>query len=460
MTTRRVLIVDDDDVARSLLQELLEKEGYHATLAKSGEEALKLSKTTSFELVVSDIRMLDLDGIDVLRHFKREHPRSVVILMTAFGSMETAIEAIKEGAFDYISKPFQIEAFQAVLRKASKQIDLLHSPESLVTGTPLRTAEIGVIAGSSAKMLDIFKTVGLAALSQATVLITGESGTGKELIARAIHDNSSQRRSHKFIAVNCGALTDTLLESELFGHTRGSFTGATENRRGLFEEAHGGTLFLDEIGDVSPAMQVKLLRVLQEGEIRPVGSNDSKKIDVRIIAATHRNLQKLVADGAFREDLYYRLKVISLEVPPLRERIDDIPELVNHFLPLYAKRNSKRVSHLTTDAMKALMKYHWPGNVRELQNAIERAVAMVRTSQIDTDDLPAEILQTTTLTVTAAPSDGARTSLDEVERRHILQVLQQTQYNKTKAAEILGIDRATLYRKAQKFGIDLRITTE
>lgn len=456
MTRRNILVVDDDEVARKLLKEILERENYQVQLASSGEEAIALSKDSFYPVVVSDIRMLDLDGLDVLRHFRTHHPRTVVILMTAFGSMETAVEAIKEGAFDYISKPFKIEDFKAIFKKAVKQADALQSPQAATPQNDIVGNK--VIIGSGPRMLEIFKTLARAAMSEAAVLVLGESGTGKELVARAIHENSP-RRSKKFIAVNCGALTDTLLESELFGHVKGSFTGAHDTRKGLFEEANGGTLFLDEIGDVSPQMQVKLLRVLQDGEFRPVGSNETRKTDVRVIAATHRNLSLLVADSKFREDLYYRLKVVSLEIPSLRDRTEDIPELVSYFLAKYTRKNNKQVSHLTRDAMNALVKYNWPGNVRELENAIERAVALANTAQIDIDDLPSEILNAPSqqaLTAEAAPLPGSGTSLEELEKQHIIKVLSQVNYNKSRAAEVLGIDRATLYRKAQKYGIDLK----
>lgn len=452
MNRRNVLVVDDDEVARKLLREILEREGFEVTLASSGEEAVTLSTNRFFPIVVSDIRMVELDGLDVLRHFRLKHPRTVVILMTAFGSMETAVEAIKEGAFDYISKPFKIDEFRAIFKKAAKQAEALSALDT-VAPTP-EFGEVKSIIGSSPKMLEIYKTVARAAMSQANVLITGESGTGKELIARAIHENSS-RRQKKFVALNCGALTDTLLESELFGHVKGAFTGAFETRRGLFDEASGGTIFLDEIGDISPQMQAKLLRVLQEAEIRPVGSNDTKKIDNRVIAATHRNLSHLVTNNVFREDLFYRLRVISIEIPPLRERKEDIKELTNYFLNKYAKKNSKRISHLSPVAMQAMLNYRWPGNVRELENVIERAVALANTLQIDVEDLPLELQNTPPHADREADKNTDQQSLEEIERNHIIRTLEQVQYNKSKAAEILGIDRATLYRKAQKYEIDL-----
>jgi DNA-binding NtrC family response regulator len=457
MIKRSILVVDDDEVARKLLKEVLERDGYSVQLAASGEEAIALSKQQFYPIVVSDIRMLDLDGLDVLRHFRQESPRTVVLLMTAFGSMETAVEAIKEGAFDYISKPFKIDDFKVVFRKAAKHAETLQSPVSSKENEPPSGDIKKVIIGSSPKMLEIYKMLARAAMSEAAVLIVGESGTGKERIARAIQENSP-RRSKKLVTVNCGAFTDSLLESELFGHVKGAFTGAQEARKGLFEEANGGTLFLDEIGDVSPQMQVKLLRILQEGELRPAGSNEVRKVDVRVIAATHRNLSELVAEGKFREDLYYRLKVVSLEIPPLRERKEDIAELVSHFVAKYARKNNKRVTSLTREAMDAILNYSWPGNVRELENTIERAVALTNTAQLDIDDLPPEVARPTqrTKTTPAITATGTQASLEELEKQHIIRTLEQVKYNKSRAAELLGIDRATLYRKAQKYGIDLR----
>jgi transcriptional regulator with PAS, ATPase and Fis domain len=294
-------------------------------------------------------------------------------------------------------------------------------------------------------------------MSSSTVLVTGESGTGKELVARAIHDNSP-RRGKRFIAVNCGALSENLLESELFGHIKGAFTGAIADKRGLFEEANGGTLFLDEIGDITPSLQIRLLRVLQESELKPVGSLESKKVNVRVIVATHRDLETLVKTGKFREDLYYRLRVISIELPPLRDRMEDLPHLVEHFLARYAEKNKKTVSHISEEAMNLLKNYSWPGNIRELEHAIERAVAMTNTSVLFPEDFPAEILRGSGQTAPDAGGEGGaqRTSLEDLEKTHIIKVLQDVHFNKSKASEILGIDRATLYRKAQRYGIDLR----
>jgi two-component system, NtrC family, response regulator AtoC len=314
------------------------------------------------------------------------------------------------------------------------------------------------LIGKSPKIVEVYKTLARAAMSSSTVLVIGESGTGKELVARAIHDNGP-RRAKRFIAVNCGALAENLLESELFGHVKGAFTGAISDKMGLFEEAHGGTLFLDEIGDITAALQIKLLRVLQENELKPVGSSISKKVNVRLIAATHRDLESLVRQGKFREDLYYRLKVISIELPSLRERKEDLPDLVEHFLARYADKNKKRVSHVSDEAMKLLRNYSWPGNIRELEHAIERAVAMTNTTVLFPEDFPPEIQKGG---ASASDSQGLSvlvppaSSLEEMEKTHILKVLSDVNFNKSKASEILGIDRATLYRKAQKYGIDLR----
>jgi transcriptional regulator with PAS, ATPase and Fis domain len=294
-------------------------------------------------------------------------------------------------------------------------------------------------------------------MSSSTVLVIGESGTGKELVARAIHENSP-RRARAFVAVNCGALAENLLESELFGHVKGSFTGAVSDKRGLFDDAHGGTLFLDEIGDITPALQIKLLRVLQESEFKPVGSNETRRVDVRVIAATHRDLDQLVKQGRFREDLYYRLRVISIELPPLRERMEDLGELVGHFLARYASRNKKLVSHVSEEGMALLQGYAWPGNIRELEHAIERAVAMTGSQVLYPEDFPPELRAARAVpgTPSGNTEDGPRTSLEEMEKQHILRVLAESGYNKSKASEVLGIDRATLYRKAQRYGIDLR----
>ncbi len=455
MIRRKILIVDDDDVARKLLQEILEKDGFEVQLASSGEEAISFSKKFFFPVVVSDIRMLELDGIDVLKHYKSNSPKSVVILMTAFGSMDSAVQAIKEGAFDYISKPFKIDEFKSIIKKALKQAESLQQIDLHEISPSLQEKDVKAMIGSSVKMLEIYKTLARSAMSDVSVLITGESGTGKELIARAIHENSV-RKKKKFIAINCGSLSETLLESELFGHVKGSFTGAQDNRKGIIEEANDSTLFLDEIGDISLAMQVKLLRVLQEGEIRPVGSNESKKVNVRLIAATHRNLSQMVRESKFREDLYYRLKVVSIAIPPLRERPEDIPDLANHFLLKYSEKNKKRFHGFSKDVLNQFKFFQWPGNVRQLENTIEHAVAMSNSTMIELEDLPPEIRQQEINSSLLKNETEQKRTLEDLEKIQILKILSDVNFNKSRAAEILGIDRTTLYRKAQKYGIELK----
>jgi DNA-binding NtrC family response regulator len=465
----RILVVDDHEVTRKLLLEVLEKQGYVVRLAASGEEAVRLIQRETFPVVISDIRMLELDGMGVLREVKKTGSGSAVILMTGFGSMEGAIEAIQEGAFDYVSKPFKMDELRAVVARAVKHWESLHGVHGGRRDASFEKLEVAsrAVVGKSPKIVEVFKVLARAALSTSTVLVIGESGTGKELVARAIHDNSP-RRKKRFVAVNCGALAENLLESELFGHIKGSFTGAIADKPGLFEEANEGTLFLDEIGDITPALQIKLLRVLQESEIKRVGSNSHTRVDVRVIAATHHDLEQMVREGKFREDLYYRLKVISIELPPLRERMEDLPELIHVFLAKYAGKNQKPVSHVSEDALLLLRNYSWPGNIRELEHAIERAVAMTNSQVLFPEDFPPEISRRITnensagqsVSVEGSPvgggAPGGSSSLEEMEKNHILKVLQDVNYNKSKASDILGIDRATLYRKAQRYGIDLR----
>jgi DNA-binding NtrC family response regulator len=370
--------------------------------------------------------------------------------MTGFGNLDGAVRAIQEGAFDYISKPFRIQELKALVAKAQKQWSSAREGGAgriAFVPSPRRT-----LIGKSPMIVEIYKNLARAALSSSSVLITGESGTGKELVARAIHENSA-RKDKKFLAVNCGALTDSLLESELFGHARGAFTGAISEKKGLLEEVNGGTLFLDEIGDISPSLQVKLLRVLQEGEFKPVGSNETKHTDLRVVAATHRNLEELIRAGKFRDDLYYRLKVIEIRLPALRDRLEDLPDLVNHFVAYYSDVNGKRISHISPEAMERLLAYPWPGNIRELEHSIERAIAMSGSTVLFPDDFPG--LESSA----AAPAniqEPKKNSLEDMEKDHILRVLRESNYNKSKASNLLGIDRATLYRKAQKYGIDLK----
>ncbi len=431
----KILVADDDEVTRKLLQEVLVKEGYSIYLAPSGERAVELLRRESFGVVLSDIRMIELDGMSVLREVKKSGARSAVILMTGFGSMEGAIEAIQEGAFDYVSKPFQIQDLKAVIARAAKHWEALSlRAQSGSSGSfrPIGAATQAVI-GKSPKIVEVYKTLARAALSTSNVLIVGEGGTGKELAARAIHDNSS-RRDKPFVTLNCSGVSELALEAELLGEA---------GRSGAVDEEPGGTLYLEEVHDLPPSLQVKLVTVLEK-----------RKSQVRVIAATPKDLGALLREGRFREDLFYRLEVIRIELPPLRARKDDIPELVEHFLRRYSALNQKPVSHVSDEAMELLMKYSWPGNIRELEHVIERAVVMSGTEVLFVEDFPAEIAGGRPQETREEP--GPPTSLEAVERSHILKVLQEVRFNKSRASEVLGIDRATLYRKAQRYGIDLR----
>lgn len=447
-----ILIVDDDEITCNLLEEVLSKEGYVVDKALNGREAIDKGENKPYDVVLTDIRMIDVDGMEVLRAYRQKSPDSIIIMMTAFGSIETAIRAIKEGAYDYVSKPFKLDEIKLTIRRALEQKRLLQ--ENLFYRQELITKyKLENIVGRSPQMLQVYKTVARVAESRSTVLIAGESGTGKELVARAIHFNSP-RSSKPYVAVDCGSLAETLLESELFGHVRGAFTGAVTNKKGLFEEADNGTCFLDEVGDISLAMQTKLLRVIQEHEIKRVGGTETTKIDVRIIAATNKNLEELVAEKKFREDLFYRLNVVSIHLPPLRERLDDIPFLADHFLRKYAAENEKPVSRISAEVLDLLLRYQWPGNVRELENVIERALTLSPHSLILPEDLPRRLrVEPSEISATSLPS---QVSLTELEKIYIKKVLEETGGNKKRAADILGIDRRTLYRMAARYGISLK----
>ncbi len=448
----QILTVDDDAVTCELLCEVFAREGFGAVFANSGEAALAVVAQQPPDLLLSDIRMkTPLDGLSLLEMVRREYPSIPVVLMTAFGSIETAIRAVKEGAFDYISKPFNIDELVAIVRRAlangtGKQVRSELDDEERTSG----------LIGRTPAMLEIYKMIARVSDSRAAVLITGESGTGKELVARAIHNHGS-RSNERFVAVNCGALTETLLESELFGHVKGSFTGAIANKRGIFEQAGEGTVFLDEISETSPALQVKLLRVLQEREVVPVGGAEPIKVGARVIAASNSDLEKLSASGAFRGDLLYRLNVIQLHLPPLRQRRDDIHLLVAHFLRKHAPGPSIALDQKTMDCLTA---YSWPGNVRELENVIERAVTLNQGGVMTVDDLPARIRCQPAHDTPPLTSDdldelfSGLPNLDEIERRYILFVLDATGNNRKRTAEILGINRKTLYRMAARFEIE------
>ncbi|HSN03680.1 MAG TPA: sigma-54 dependent transcriptional regulator [Nitrospira sp.] len=458
MAAAKILVVDDDAVARDLLADALKKEGYDVEAFANGADAITRGKQGKIDLVLTDIRMGTVDGLTVLREFKHFSPDTSIVLLTAFGSLEGAIEGIKQGAFDYLAKPFRKEEIKLVVQRALDHCRLVR--ENARFREELKGKdEWSPLVGSSPAMLDVYKLVARVSESRSTVLLQGESGTGKELIARAIHANSP-RRDKPFIPVNCGALPDTLLESEMFGHEKGAFTGAVGMKAGLFEAANGGTLFLDEIGELGPALQVKLLRVMQDQEVRRVGSTTSVKVDVRIIAATNRDLEQFVKDGKFRDDLYYRLNVVRITLPSLVDRKEDIPMLAHHFLQKCAGGGAAAVRGFLPETIALLKEYRWPGNVRELENAIERAVSLSHGPLLTPDDLPESIRKGTgqSSDVNSLPGregDEVCLTLEEVEKRHLVRVLKETKGNKVKAAKILGIDRRTLYRMAERFGLDL-----
>jgi DNA-binding NtrC family response regulator len=445
--TPRVLVVDDDPVTRALLEEILTKEGYQTEAADSGEAAVEKVRVRKgdLDLVISDIRMgSGKSGLDLLREIRSittETPE--VILITGFGSMETAVEAVREGAFDYVSKPFKIDEIKMAAKRAIHQRQLLKSaPSAESSVSPVGP---GRIVGRSRPMIEVFKLVAKVATGKSNVLLIGESGTGKELVARAIHAESN-RREKPFVAVNCAAIPEALLESELFGHVRGAFTTAVADKAGLFEEAHGGTLFLDEVGDLALHLQAKLLRAIETQEIKRVGANAFSKVDVRIIAATNKLLPEVVKEGGFREDLYFRLNVVTIETPPLRDRKEDIPLLAEYFLAIQKRENGKNVHGIAPETLELLIDYPWPGNVRELAHVIERAVALSGKPLLLPDDLPPYV---------RPDAEKRMRSLDEVERDYILEVLKQTRGNKQAAAQILHIDRKTLQRKMQSYHLQV-----
>lgn len=452
---KRILIVDDDRESCELLREIFSDAGWRVETAQTPSRAEQLASAERFDLVVTDFNLeAETSGLDLLRRLRDQCP---VILVTGFGTLAAAVEATREGAWDFISKPFKVDEVVATARRA---LDGFVNPDTAETPkAPEYSYEETGLMGRSPAMIELYKEIARVAPSRSTVLIIGESGTGKELVARAIHKHS-QRVGRPFVPINCGAITESLLEAELFGHVRGAFTGAIGDRKGLWEEAEEGTLFLDEVNETSPAMQVKLLRALQEGEIRRVGASRSVRVNARVIAATNRDLEKQVKSGEFREDLFYRLSVVTLVVPPLRDRRSDIPLLSERFLRRAAEDSARRLRfHERTLAL--LMAYDWPGNVRELENTVERAALRARGSEVMPEDLPTKMQNRT-----SGPLDGGElshlplsftngnlVSLDELERRYVLHVLEAVAGNRTRAAEVLRIDRRTLYRMLERFGI-------
>jgi len=439
MSAHSILVVDDDLVAAELLAEVLTKEGYSVTVATGGREAVRMGEESFYDIVVTDLKMPEFSGIDVLDAFKRTSPQTVVFVITAFGSFETAINAIQNGAYDYMVKPFKIDEIKTKVKRCIEQRRVLRS-EALAHHPP-EDLTFKAIIGSSPKMLEVYKTVAMVASSDAPVLIMGESGTGKELIARALHEKSP-RAAMPYVVVNCATFPETLLESELFGHVKGAFTNALTDKRGLFEEADGGTCFLDEIGDMPISLQVKLLRVLQTSEIRRIGGTTSAFVNVRFVAATNKHLPSMVNSKEFREDLFYRLNVITINLPPLRDHLDDIPLLAEHFFRKAVARSKKDVRCISKEAMDVLAAYNWPGNIRQLENTIERAIALTNNKALLVSDIPADVSRKAEA---AAPGPEFPT-LADVKLGYIEKVLSHTNGNQKMAAEILGIDRKTLYR--------------
>ena len=449
MNPASVLIVEDDTKLRHALKEIMTREGYAVDATESGDTAVSMIKDTVYDLVITDLKLPGIDGMDVLRSVQKLARDTSVIIITAYATVDTAVEAMKEGAEDYIAKPFNLEEIRLVVRKVLDKKALVDDNRFLRNQLKKKYS-FGNLVGNSEAMVEVYKTIEKIKDSRATILILGETGTGKELVARAIHFNSI-RSEKPFLPVNCAALAETLLESELFGYVKGAFTGAVRDKQGVFEVAHGGTVFLDEIGDISPRLQQILLRVLENGEIQPVGSTTRRKVDVRVVAATNRELEDMVKQGTFRADLYYRLNVISLELPPLRMRTEDIAMLAGHFLRKYAGENEKTIDDISREALHLLERYEWPGNVRELENVVERATLLETSREITPESLP-ENIRNAPQTPPVNPDEDLKT-LEEVGRTYIETVLKKTGGNKARASEILGINRTSLWRMIQRLKI-------
>ena len=442
----RIAVIDDDVKMLELLKKVLSKKGYKVDTFSTPKLALPKISENGYDIVLTDVNMPDMNGIEVLKRIKESSPDTIVIMITAFATVSTAVESMKLGAYDYISKPFNMEEFLLTIDRAVEKIALKKEVEILRREIQQRYS-FGNIIGKSPQMQKVYQLIQQVAKVNSNVIIYGKSGTGKELVAKAIHYNSP-RRNKPFIAVNCSSIPETLLESELFGHEKGAFTGAVSSRKGLFEEANGGTIFLDEIGDMSLAMQAKLLRVLEDKEIRHVGSDKSHKVDVRVIAATNKDLKKEVEKGNFREDLFYRLNVIPIYLPELKERTEDIPLLVEYFLKKYGEQAGRPNLKISREALSCLMRYDWPGNVRELENLIERLVVLATGDEITVSDLPPHISACKKERLIENLTLGEHITLEELEKRYIQKVLKDTGWHKQRTAEILGI-----YRKIKEYGL-------
>ena len=454
MAQEKILVCDDEQGILNYLNKLLQSQGYAVETFSSGRDLLQRledGEPSDADLLLQDVRMPDMDGITVLRRVKKMRPELPVVIMTAFGTIDAAVETIKLGAYDYVTKPFPKEKILSVMKNALEKELLLQENRALWSELGKPAQQEPIIFRSSA-FREIYELTLQVAASEANILVLGESGTGKELIAGAIHYNSP-RNEHRFLSINCAALTETLLESQLFGHVRGAFTGAVASQKGLLEEAHGGTLFMDEIGDMSLTIQAKLLRVIQERDFIPVGATKAKSADIRLVAATNKNLEREVREGRFREDLYYRLNVINIALPPLRDRKDDVEPLTLHFLKKYSLRMKKNVTGVSAEALGMLCAYDWPGNIRELENVIERAVILARSEQITTKELPTWHRQSESV----PRAEVELVSLENVERDHIERTLVNTGFHKSRSAEILGISRKTLDRKIVEYSLHLPV---
>ncbi|MFH1413947.1 MAG: sigma-54 dependent transcriptional regulator [Candidatus Omnitrophota bacterium] len=453
---KHILVVDDDPLVRRSLSELLTLSGYAVSAAKDGEEVLELLKTYEADVIISDIKMPKINGVQLLKAVKKASPGTPVIFITGYASIKSAVQAMKEGAYDYITKPVVDSEIKIMIERIIKERQL--TKENIKLKEQLSNKErirFYNIVGKDEKMQKIYNLIDAITATRATVLIHGESGTGKRLIAEAVHHYNEQERGKPFVEVSCGALTETLLESELFGHAKGAFTGAIRDNIGRFELADGGSIFLDEIDAFSPALQVKLLRVLQEGEFERVGDTKTMKVDVRVIAATNQDLQELIKKGKFRTDLYYRLNIIAIELPPLRERKGDIPLLVDNFIKRHTQHLKKKITSISKEAITILMNYNWPGNIRELENVIERAIILSKGSSIVPEDLP-EFLSSMPSDQKILNADGElrlKDALESPEKGLILKALNSVNWSRNEAAKILGINRTTLYKKMQKYGL-------
>jgi len=446
-----ILLVDDEKSVRTTLSMFLTKAGYNIEESSNGQDAIEKINQKFYDLIITDLKMKPIDGMEVLKKSKEINPMTEVIVMTAYGTVASGVEAMKLGAYDYILKPFKNDEFLILVSKALEHKHLLTEVEKLQEGLKEKY-KFENIVGNSQKMLDVISMVSKVAPMDSTVLISGESGTGKELIANAIHINS-KRKNRSFVTINCGAIPEHLQESELFGHIRGAFTGAVRDKVGLFQEANGGTLFLDEIGETALSTQVKLLRFLQDGEIRRVGENEPLRVNVRLLVATNKNLEEEIEKNNFREDLFYRINVIPIRMPPLRERKDDVPLLVNHFLEKFKKKTNKKIEEVSPDAMSILSGYNWPGNVRELENVLERSVILSNHNVITPEDLPDSLL-TSENKIKSKNTFEEECTLEKLNKKYILRILDNYSWNQKKASSILGISTTTLWRKLKSYGIE------